>query len=129
VDKEHSISSLLRRIRDLEQRDPLSDNETLVRAVEKALQLVAIRRYGGMRKKRGGLLRNPDYLRSFVRLALDPNVTREELGKRLGISQKTVGEHMQAFTGYLNDFVNDAPLLRSKEVGFGWRNDKDLEEQ
>ncbi len=123
------MPELKRRIRELESKDPLKDNNTLIRAVEIALQLMHNRRYRALIKPKKGLLRNPAYLRKFIRLALDPNVTRAEAAVELGVNLNTLEKHIQAFTGYLNEFVNDAHLLRSREVGFGWAKDHDLEEQ
>lgn len=123
------VAELRRRVRDLESRDPLRNNDVLVRAVEQALQLMAIRKFGAVQKAPGGLLRREDYLRRFISLALNPNITRAEMCKMLKINKNTLDKHLYLFTGYLNDFVDDAHLLRTSDVGYGWARDYDLEEQ
>lgn len=129
----HNYPELRRRIRDLEaenrrlrSRDPLASNDVVIRAAELAVQLIMIKLH--TRIERSGL-GDPEYLRKFMPLALDPTISNKEAAARLGVSDKAYARHLGAVNSYLGRFLDEAHELRDAGVGFGWVKSYDIEEQ
>lgn len=122
----NQVKALKARIRELERRDPLKDNDVLLRAVEVACGVISVKnRYRSPRLLDGNL----DYTRRFAALAIDPSITVAEIARRMKITPATAKSHLEQLGATLQDWVEGVGhQLRSREDGWGVAKEYDQEE-
>ncbi len=118
---EMTEAQMIRRIEELERRNPLRNNNILILAVEQAFALLRGKGFISRRTK-SLLTQDKDYFRRFMALALDPSISKAEMARRLGVHEQTIEAHLQIVNAYLHTFLAQSHNL--KEEGYGWVEDE-----